>query len=79
MPFIVKPDASPLIGGPRRYPVLRDEYTMRSIRIDPTISVSGNAMDSTNRSSRFTVGEAAVRMATNTIKLNDGIDVCFHN
>ncbi len=73
----LQPDASPLIGGPRRYPVLRDEYTMRSIRIDPTISMSGKAMDSDTRSSRFSVGEAAVRMATNSLSLDDGMDVCL--
>ena len=73
----MQPDASPLIGGPRRYPVLRDEYTMRSVRIDPTISISGSAMDDDTRSSRFSVGEAAVRMATKSLNLDAGIDVCL--
>lgn len=71
------PDASPLVGGPRRYPVLRDEYTMRSVRIDPTISLSGNAMDSTTRSSRFSIGEAAVRMATKELNVEGGLDICL--
>jgi len=71
------PDASPLIGGLRRYPVLRDEYTMKSIRIDPTLSVAGNVMTNAIRSSRLSVGEAAVRMAMGTLDLDDGIDVCL--
>ena len=50
---------------------------MRSVRIDPTISLSGNAMDSSTRSSRFSIGEAAVRMATKEISLDDGLDVCL--
>jgi hypothetical protein len=71
------PDASPLVGGPRRYPILRDEYTMRSIRIDPTIAMSGNVIENDTRSSRFSVGEAAVRMATKNINVDDGTDVCL--
>lgn len=73
------PDASPLVGGPRRYPVLRDEYTMRSVRIDPILSISGNAMltGGETRSSRLSVGEAAVRMAMKTLNIDDGTDVCL--
>lgn len=66
-----------MVGGPRRYPVLRDEYTMRSVRIDPTVSLSGNAMDSSTRSSRFSVGEAAARIAKGELNVADGLDVCL--
>jgi len=72
--------SSPFIGGPRRDPVIRDEYTMRSIRIDPTLSLSGNAMlSSTTRSSRLSLGNAAARMALSTLTptLVDDIDVCL--
>jgi len=74
------PDASPLVGGPRRYPIIRDEYTMKSVRIDPTLSLSGSAIDGDTRSSRFSVGEAAVRMAlSSSSKLNvdDNLDICL--
>jgi len=78
--------ASPLVGGPRMEPVLRDEYTMRGIRIDPTLSVSGNTMSSMmTRTSRLSLGSAAVKMAltplltdpTSTIVLEDDLDVCL--
>jgi len=72
--------SSPFIGGPRRDPILRDEYTMRSIRIDPILSLSGNAMlSSTTRSSRLSLGNAAARMALATLTptLVDDIDVCL--
>lgn len=72
------PDASPFVGGPRKYPVFREEYTMRAVRIDPSTSASGNSMIGENsRSSRLAVGEAAVRMATKSFDLNSGIDVCL--
>lgn len=82
------PDASPFVGGPRRDPVIRDEYTMKAVRIDPTISVSGNpmmAMDA--RSSRLSIGEAASRIALSNNNSNDdtktamsimdGLDICL--
>lgn len=72
------PEFSPFVGGPRRDPVLRDEYTMRSVRIDPTISISGNAMmGSATRSSRLSLGAAAAQMALRAVPLSDGIDVCL--
>lgn len=72
------PDASPFIGGPRKIPVLRDEYTMRGVRIDPSISVSGNTMMSdSSRSSRLSVGEAAVRMANKSFNMKNGVDICI--
>ena len=69
-----KPDSSSLVGGPRRYAILCDKYTMRSTRIDPTISMprsTGNAMKM--RSSRLSVGEAAVRMATQSLDVEGGL------
>jgi hypothetical protein len=73
-----QPDASPFVGGPRKYPVYRDEYLMRSVRIDPTKTVSGtNMLGDNSRSSRLTVGEAAVRMANNSLKITSGMDVCL--
>jgi len=73
------PEASAFLGGPRKYPVLRDEYTMMAVRIDPTVSVSGNTMmGESSRSSRLAVGEAAVRMATKSIPLSTAsLDVCL--
>lgn len=71
-------EASPFLGGPRKYPVLRDEYTMKGVRMDPSKSTSGNSMvGEDSRSSRFSVGEAAVRMATNSLNIKSGIDVCL--
>jgi hypothetical protein len=71
------PDFSPLVGGPRKNPELCEEYTMRAVRVDPTLSVSGNVMmGSTTRSSRHTVGEAAALMALKKVSFKDGIDVC---
>lgn len=72
------PDVSPFVGGPRKYPVFRDEYLMRSIRVDPSKTVSGNSMlGESSRSSRLAVGEAAVKMATNSVNIKSGIDVCL--
>lgn len=72
------PDASPFVGGPRKYPVLRDEYTMRGVRIDPSKTASGNQMMGENsRSSRLAVGEAAVRMANKSVNVKGGADVCL--
>ena len=55
------PDFSPLLGGPKREPELCEEYTMRTIRVDPTLSVAGkySMMGATTRSSRHAMGEAA--------------------
>jgi len=70
------PDFSPLIGGPRREPVLCEEYAMRSVRVDPTLSVSGNTLKSSNsRTSRLSVGEAAARIALGSVSAADGLDV----
>jgi hypothetical protein len=61
-------DFSPLVGGPRRDPVVTEEYTMRNVRVDPFV-VSGNIMASLSRkASRHSVGEAAALLATGSLK-----------
>lgn len=71
------PEFSPLVGGPRKNPELCEEYTMRAVRVDPTLSVAGNVMmGSATRSSRHAVGEAAALMALGKVSFQDGIDVC---
>lgn len=70
------PDFSPLEGGPRRDPVITEEYTMRSIRVDPFL-VSGNVMASTSRRAcRHAVGKAAALLATGSlVALTDDISI----
>lgn len=64
------PGFSPLIGGPRREPVITEEYTMRTVRVDPFI-VSGNVMGSSSqlKSCRHSVGEAAALLAAKKISI----------
>jgi hypothetical protein len=58
------PDFSPLVGGPRRVPEITEEYTMRSVRVDPFV-FSGNVMGSSSmKTCRHCVGEAAALFAT---------------
>jgi hypothetical protein len=72
------PDFSALVGGPRRDPELCEEYSMRAIRVDPTLSISGNLMmGKTTRSSRHAVGEAAVLMTLGKVPVQSGLDVCI--
>lgn len=72
------PDFSALIGGPLKDPELCEEYYTRSIRVDPTVSVSGNMMmGETTRSSRHAVGEAAALLALEKVTANGGLDVCL--
>mmetsp|Transcript_9857 Transcript_9857/g.14671 ORF Transcript_9857/g.14671 Transcript_9857/m.14671 type:complete len:550 (-) Transcript_9857:50-1699(-) len=54
------PGAPPFVGGPRRDPILREEYVLRSVRLDPAFKFGPK--DSA-RSSRLAVGEAAALMA----------------
>jgi hypothetical protein len=71
------PDFSALTGGPRKEPELCEEYSMRTVRVDPTLSVAGNLMmGSTTRSSRHAVGEAAALMALQKVPAVPGLDVC---
>ena len=61
-------DFSPFVGGPRRQPVIADEYSMRTVRVDPFM-VSGNVMASSSlKSCRHAVGEAAALFATGTVE-----------
>ena len=70
------PEFSPLEGGPRRDPVISEEYTMRNVRVDPFL-VSGNVMASTSRRTcRHAVGEAAALIATGLLNaLSDDISI----
>jgi hypothetical protein len=71
------PDFSALTGGPRKQPELCEEYSMRTVRVDSTLSVSGNLMmGSSTRSSRHAVGEAAALMALKKVTAPPGLDVC---
>ena len=65
------------MGGPRREPVLREMYTMRSIRIDPTISVSGNVIAGGSKTNRVAIGAVASRLGMGKINVpkKSGIDV----
>src|SRR6056300_455763 len=56
------------MGGPRRDPTVREMYTQRSVRIDPT--VAGGDMGS--KSNRLALGEAASRLGLGKV---DGVDV----
>ena len=70
------PEFSPLVGGPQRNPEFCEEYENRSVRIDPTLSVSGNVvMGKTTRSSRHSVGEAAALVMLEKVP-GVGLDLC---
>lgn len=60
------PESSPFMGGPRRDPTVRDMYTMRSVRIDPTVSGG----DSVSKSNRLALGEAASRFGLGKVGTN---------
>ena len=64
------PEFSPLIGGPRREPAVTEEYTMRTVRVDPFI-VSGNVMGSSSqlKSCRHSVGESAALFAAQKLSI----------
>jgi len=64
------PEFSPLIGGPRRDPAITEEYTMRTVRVDPFI-VSGNVMGSSTqlKSCRHSVGESAALFAARKLTI----------
>jgi len=70
------PDFSPLEGGPRRDPVITEEYAMRTVRVDPFL-VSGNIMASTSRRAcRQAVGEAAALVAIgHLVAIPDAISI----
>ncbi|KAL3940958.1 MAG: hypothetical protein SGARI_000774, partial [Bacillariaceae sp.] len=63
------PDFSPLVGGPRRTPEITEEYTMRSVRVDPFV-FSGNVMGSSSmKTCRHCVGEAAALFVTGKLPI----------
>lgn len=73
-------DVSPFIGGPRREPKLREEYTTRAVRLDSSEAVLSNAnLRSRTRSSRLSVGAAAAILATkvHTTASSSSLDVCL--
>jgi len=72
------PESSPFVGGPKRDPTVREMYTLRSVRIDPTVSAAGNVLsgsDSSVRSNRLAVGEAASRLSLGKLSSKAGLDV----
>ena len=71
------PNFSALVGGPRRDPELCEEYSMRTVRVDPTLSLSGNLMmGKTTRSSRHAVGEAVALITLGKVPVQPYLDVC---
>lgn len=71
-------DASPFVGGPRRDPILRDEYTNRAIRLDSSVAIYSNpVLQSKTKSSRLSMGEAASLLALNMISSSKDLDVCL--
>eukprot|EP00580_Thalassiosira_gravida_P016096 CAMPEP_0201668628 /NCGR_PEP_ID=MMETSP0494-20130426/20291_1 /ASSEMBLY_ACC=CAM_ASM_000839 /TAXON_ID=420259 /ORGANISM="Thalassiosira gravida, Strain GMp14c1" /LENGTH=578 /DNA_ID=CAMNT_0048149093 /DNA_START=132 /DNA_END=1868 /DNA_ORIENTATION=- len=64
------PESSPFKGGPKREPIVREMYTTRAVRIDPTISTSGNVLggDGSTKSNRLSVGEATSRLGLGKVK-----------
>ena len=64
------PEFSPLIGGPRREPAVTEEYTMRTVRVDPFV-VSGNVMGSSSqlKTCRHSVGESAALLASRKLSI----------
>lgn len=69
------PGAPAFIGGPRRDPILREEYVMEAVRIDPSSAAFGS--DKAIRSSRLSVGEAATLMVTNNACKSLGASLCL--
>jgi hypothetical protein len=72
------PDFSALKGGPRKQAELCEEYVTRTVRVDPSRSMSGNyaLMGKTTRTSRHAVGEAAAYLALNRIPITTpGLDI----
>jgi len=71
------PDFSPMVGGPRRDVELCEVWQRRDIRIDPTISMSGNKMMGTStKTSRLAIGEAAALLACGIVPVRDDLDIC---
>ena len=73
---VEQPNFSALVGGPRKDAMLCEEYTMRTVRMDPSLSVSGYTGVGT-RSSRHAVGEAAAMIAMEELPVSSDFDVCI--
>mmetsp|Transcript_6467 Transcript_6467/g.9328 ORF Transcript_6467/g.9328 Transcript_6467/m.9328 type:complete len:554 (-) Transcript_6467:103-1764(-) len=71
------PDFSAFVGGPQKNPIICEEYTRRTVRIDPTLSITGNQMmGASTESCRHAVGEAAALILLDKVQAENGIDVC---
>ncbi|EJK61450.1 hypothetical protein THAOC_18062 [Thalassiosira oceanica] len=67
------PESSPFVGGPRRDPIVREMYTQRSVRVDPTVSTSGNVMvGEGSKTNRLSAGEASARLALRKLSSKGG-------
>ncbi|KAL7428051.1 hypothetical protein ACHAXH_003897 [Discostella pseudostelligera] len=69
------PESSPFMGGPKRDPIVRDMYTQRSVRVDPTIFSSTSSSSSSSsgggmtfKSNRLAVAEAVSRLGMGKIE-----------
>jgi len=61
-------NSSPFIGGPRRDPLINEEYINRSVRLDSSIAICYNpVLQSKTKSSRLSMGEAASLLALKLI------------
>merc|ERR1711966_261554 len=71
------PESSPFIGGPRIDPVVRDMFTMRSVRLDPTVSMAGNVVTGGDgsKSNRLAVACAASRLALGKVPSASVLDL----
>lgn len=65
------PESSPFMGGPRRDPTVREMYTLRSVRIDPTVSGG----DTGSKTNRLSMGEAASRLGLGKVASSPKMDV----
>lgn len=69
--MLIQPESSPFMGGPRRDPVVRDMYSMRSVRIDPAIVATSTSVGGEGgmgyRSNRLAVAEVASRLGLGSI------------
>lgn len=61
------PDSSPFFGGPRREPQIREMYTTRSVRVDPTVSNTNKGQDGGSKSNRLALGALAARLSTGAV------------
>lgn len=71
------PESSPFIGGPRIDPMVRDMFTMRSVRLDSTVSMTGNVVTGGDgsKSNRLAVACAASRLALGKVPSASVLDL----